>query len=280
MKVVISLAEMNRPMTVSEIKTVGPKLTPFSTGNEKQFNKPGLTSGCHRLLDLGILEVATGMTGWQANRTHYRIRPTLETLSKIDEQLGSSVLSMIRQGAFGKAVISSDLHQYLLRRLIDPIILTERRRRGEPDPPLDEIDLLDIEFIAKMSTMALEVLIDPVCISYEISETKGALLDLALRVRRLREVMMLALLFDLGRSHPSKLMSEGISLVSSDDIIVTIGTEMHHLKSSFDSKNFLTRLNAGAREAGADKSSGASAHATKKERGIHTNRMRANGKEK
>ncbi len=278
MKVVISLAELNRPMTVSEIKNVGPKLTPFSTGNEKQFNKPGLTSGCHRLLNLGIMEVASGMTGWQASRKHFQLRPTMETLSKIDEQLGSSVLSMVRQGAFGKAVISSDLRQYLLRRLINPIILKERRRRGEPDPPLNEMDLLDIEFIAKTSTMALEVLIDPVCISYEIPEKKGALLDLALRVRRLREVMMLALLFDLGRSHPSKLMSEGISLVSSDDITVTIGTETHHLKSSFDSVKFLTRLKTGMREAGVDKPRGTLAHATMKGRGVHTNSKRVREK--
>ncbi len=277
-RVILTLAELNRPMTVSEIQKVGPKLTPFSTGVEKKFNKPGLGSACKRLLDMDILEITKDMEGWQASRTHYQIRPALEALSLIDERMGSSVLSIVRHGAFGKAIISSDLRQYLLRRLIDPIILKERRRRGEPDPPLNEMDLLDIEFIAKTSTMALEVLIDPVCISYEIPEKKGALLDLALRVRRLREVMTLALLFDLGRSHPSKLMSEGISLVSSDDITVTIGAETHHLKSSFDSGKFLTRLNAGMREAGADESSSRPAYATMKGRGVHTNRKRVHEK--
>ena len=248
-KAVIILAEQNRPMFVSEICAVGPKLTPFSTGIEKKFNKPGIKAGCERLVNRGILEIADDATGWQASRTHYRIKPALESMSKINGDLGSSVLSMIRQSPFGKAVISSDLRPYLVRRLVDKTIIEKRRRQGGPAPSINEIDLKNIEVLAKTSTLALEVLVDPQCILYEISERAGTFFDLALRVRRLRDVMMLALRFDLESSHSSRLIGEGISLLSSDDLTLTVGTETYKFKAAFDSNNFLTELNAGVEEA-------------------------------
>lgn len=249
-KAVITLAEQNRPMFVSEICAVGPKLTPFSTGIEKKFNKPGIKAGCERLVYSGILQIADDVAGWQASRTHYRIRPVLESMSKIKEDLGSSVLSMVRQSPFGKAVISSDLQAYLVRRLVAKTVIEERRRQGEPDPSINEIDSRDIEVLAKTSTRALEVLVDPQCILYEIPERAGTFFDLALRVRRLRDVMMLALRFDLESSHSSRLIKEKISLVSSDDLTLTVGTENYRFKAEFDSTKFLTELNAGSKEAG------------------------------
>ena len=248
-KPVITIAQQNRPMFVTEICAVGPKLTPFSTGREN-FNLPGIKAGCERLVDRGVLEVADGVTGWQASRTHYRIRPAMESMSKIDDELGSSVLSMVRQSPFGKAIISSDLQSYLVRRLVDERMLEERRRQGEPNPSINEIDLRDMEILAKTSTRALEILVDPQCILYEISERSGALHDLALRVRRLRDVMMLALRFDLESSHSSRLVAEGISLLSSDDLTLTVGTETYKFRAEFDSKRFLTALNEGAEGTG------------------------------
>ena len=279
MRAIITLAEMNRPMTITEIWKSGPKLTALSTGGEKKFNKPGLTSACKRLRELGILEIASDVIGWQANRTHYRIRPSIDTLSLIDERLGSSVLSIVRQGAFGKAVISSDSTQYLLRRLVGTKLLDERRRRGEPDPLLPEMDVRDIEFLGKASTLALEVLTDPHCILYETPESGGMHLDLSVKVRRLRDVMAMALLFDLQKSHSLRLAAEGISLASCYDFTLTIGTETHRFQSSFDSKKLLIEI-GGARERRAKWAKSSRSEGTiTKESGTREGQKQESGKE-
>jgi hypothetical protein len=63
MKAVITLAAQNRPMIITEICAVGPKITPFSTGDRKKFHLPGITAGCERLVGRGILEIAHDVVG-------------------------------------------------------------------------------------------------------------------------------------------------------------------------------------------------------------------------
>jgi hypothetical protein len=162
-----------------------------------RMTKPGAKSACKRLAGpkIGILESTRAKTPKKKDTTpHYRIVPTLDGLSRILQVLQSGALSVIRQTEWGQKIIAKDLARYLA---------SEFRVKIELSSVVNQLRLTEIEFMARQSTKALEVLLGPkqFDVPQEIVENRR----LRLSIDRLRDVMHVACALDIVSSSTKQL---------------------------------------------------------------------------
>jgi len=199
-RVVLALANHgNEWAYVSRIVSWQPKVKSLNREGHDKMTKPGAASACKRLADpsIGILEVKLARTPKKKNETfHYRIVPTLDGLSRILQVLRPGVLSVIRQTGWGQEVITKDLERYLTSEF-------------KPDKNLTSIvnplRLREIEFMARQSTKALEVLLGPK--QFDVPTENDPDKRLPPSIDRLRDVMHLAWALEIV-SAPRKKLKE------------------------------------------------------------------------
>lgn len=199
-RVVLELARHDNEWAyVGRIVSWQPKVTSLNREGHDHLTKPGARSACRRLADpeIGILEVKLARTPKKKEETpHYRIVPTLDGLSRIFRVLGPGVLSTIAQTWWGQGTITKDLVRYMtsgfgLKEDITPVV--------------NPIRLREIEYMARQSSKALEVLLGP--LQFDVPMGKDSDRNLQLSVDRLRDVMHLAWAVDIV-SAPRKNLEE------------------------------------------------------------------------
>jgi len=208
--------------TEEEVKTeIKPtsKIQSLNREGHYRLTKPGAASACKRLADpkIGILEVKMAKPPKKAYPTeHYRIIPSLEGLSRILRTLKSDVLSIVRQTDWGQEIITKDLGKYLsvefksymgIKSALGPNVLHE------------------IEFLARRSTKALEVLLGPKNLITPIGEETI--------VQRLRDMMHLAFALDFAAMPENMLEESGMKGWISIESHIHQGNIALHLKSEF-----------------------------------------------
>jgi hypothetical protein len=162
-----------------------------------KMTKPGARSACRRLAapKIGILEAMDAKTPKKKDSTpHYRIVPTLDGLSRVLQVLQSGALSVVRQTEWGQKIIAKDLARYLT---------SEFRAKKDLSTVVDQIRLTEIEFMARQSTKALEVLLGPK--EFEVPRETVENRRLRLSIDRLRDVMHVACALDIVSSSTKQL---------------------------------------------------------------------------
>jgi hypothetical protein len=173
------------------------RVTSIHLEGHDHLTKPGAASACKRLAkpDIGILEVKKAKPPKRAGESpHYRIQPSLNGLARIKSSLHSGVLSIVRQSDWGQEIITKDLRKYLAAEF--------KSIDGSPIG-LKAGVLLEIEFMARHSTKALEVLLGPKADIYPVGKET--------RVKRLRDLMHLAFALDFATMHEKALEEMALS---------------------------------------------------------------------
>ena len=182
---------------VGRIASWQPNIKSLNREDHGYMTKPGAKSACKRLADpkVGILEAKYAKTPKKKNETcHYRIVPTLDGLSRILQVLQSGALSVVRQTEWGQKIITEDLARYLA---------SEFKVKKDLSSVVNQLRLTEIEFMARQSTKALEVLLGPkqFDVPREIVEDRM----LRLSIDRLRDVMHVACALDIVSSSERQL---------------------------------------------------------------------------
>ena len=125
---------------------------------------------------------------------HYRIVPTLDGLSRILQVLQSGALSVVRQTECGQKIILEDLTRYLA---------SEFRVKKDLSSVVNQLRLTEIEFMARQSTKALEVLLGPKRFDVPREIIEDGMLRLS--IDRLRDVMHVACALDIVSSSAIQL---------------------------------------------------------------------------
>ena len=197
-RVVLALARHGNEWSyVGRIVSWQPKVKGLNREGHDSLTKPGAKSACERLADskVGILEVEYARTPKKKNETpHYRIVPTLDGLSRILKVLDSGVLSVVRQTEWGQEIITKDLVRYLASELRVEKSLTS---------VINPLRIREIEFMARQSTKALEVLLGPK--QFDVPQEPDPDQRLRLSIDRLRDVMHLACALEVVSSSRQQL---------------------------------------------------------------------------
>jgi hypothetical protein len=125
---------------------------------------------------------------------HYRIVPTLDGLSRVLQVLQSGALSVVRQTEWGQKIIAKDLARYLA---------SEFRTETDLSTVVNQLRLTEIEFMARQSTRALEILLGPK--EFEIPRETVEARRLRLSIDTLRDVMHVACALDIISSSTIQL---------------------------------------------------------------------------
>jgi len=198
LRVVLALAELDNEWSyVGRIVSWQPNIKSLNREDHGHMTKPGAKSACKRLADpmVGILETTLAKTPKKKKETrHYRIVPTLDGLSRIFQVLHSGALSVVRQTEWGQKIITKDLARYLA---------SEFRVKKDLLSVIDPPRLREIEFMARQSTKALEVLLGPK--QYDVPRETNENRRLRLSIDRLRDVMHVACALDIVSSATKQL---------------------------------------------------------------------------
>lgn len=197
-RVVLALAHHNNEWSyVGRIVSWNQETKRFDREKHNYLTKPGAASVCKRLADpeRGILEVRLARTPKKRVDTpHYRIVPTLDGLSKILLWLDSGALSIVRKTEWGQELIAKDLVRYLMSKF---------KTDMDHAPVVNPIRFREIEFMARHSTKALEILLGPK--QFDVPKDADQELRLRLSIDRLRDVMHLACALEIVSSADTQL---------------------------------------------------------------------------
>jgi len=198
LRVVLALAGLGNEWSyVGRIVSWQPKVKSLNREGHDKLTKPGAASACERLANpgIGILEVKLDRTPKKKNETlHYRIVPTLDGLSRILHVLHSGALSVVRQTEWGQEIITKDLVRYLT---------SEFRIKKDLTSVINPLLLRDIEFMARQSTKALEILLGPK--QFDVPREANRDQKLRSSIDRLRDVMHLACALEIVSSPRQQL---------------------------------------------------------------------------
>jgi len=155
LRVVLALARNgNNWAYVGQIVEKQPNVI-SSNPEDDHLTKPGTSASCSRLAspEVGILEVRFAKTPKKRDETaHYRIRPSLDGLARIFEVLHAGALAVVWETAWAHQLMTGDLPRYLNSRFA--FKKTDELKK-------DSAPLGEIEFLARISTKALQVLLGP-----------------------------------------------------------------------------------------------------------------------
>jgi len=198
LRVVLALAGLDNEWSyVGRIVSWQPNVKSLNREDHGKMTKPGAKSACRRLADpgVGILETTLARTPKKKVETlHYRIVPTLDGLSRIFQVLQSGALSVVRQTEWGQKIITKDLARYLT---------SEFRVKKDLSSVINQLRLTEIEFMARQSTKALEVLLGPK--EFEVPRETVENRRLRLSIDRLKDVMHVACALDIVSSSTKQL---------------------------------------------------------------------------
>jgi hypothetical protein len=198
LRVVLALARLDNEWSyVGHMVSRQPKVKSLNREDHDEMTKPGAKSACRRLADpgVGILETKLAKTPKKKVETpHYRIVPTLDGLSRVLEVLQSGALSVVRQTEWGQKIIAKDLARYLA---------SELRAKTDLSTVVNQLRLTEIEFMARQSTRALEVLLGPKQLDVPRKTVESRRLRLS--IDRLRDVMHVACALDIVSSSTKQL---------------------------------------------------------------------------
>jgi len=198
LRVVLALAGLGNEWSyVGRIVSGQPKVKSLNRESHDNLTKPGAASACGRLANPGIriLEVKLDRTPKKKNETlHYRIVPTLDGLSRILHVLHSGALSVVRQTEWGQEIITKDLVRYLT---------SEFRVEKDLTSVINPLRLREIEFMARQSTKALEILLGPK--QFDVPREANRDQKLRRSIDRLRDVMHLACALEIVSSSRQQL---------------------------------------------------------------------------
>jgi len=198
LRVVLALARLDNEWSyVGRIVSSQPNVINLNREDHGKLTKPGAKSTCKRLADpkIGILETMDAKTPKKKVETpHYRIVPTLDGLSRVLEVLQSGALSVVRQTEWGQKIIAKDLARYLA---------SEFRAKTDLSTVVNQLRLTEIEFMARQSTRALEVLLGPKQLDVPRKTVESRRLRLS--IDRLRDVMHVACALDIVSSSTIQL---------------------------------------------------------------------------
>ena len=197
-RVVLALARHGNEWSyIGRIVSWQPNVKSLNREGHDNLTKPGAASACKRLANpgIGILEVKLDRTPKKKNETpHYRIVPSLDGLSRILHGLHSGALSVVRQTEWGQEIITKDLVRYLT---------SEFRVEKNLTSVINPLRLREIEFMARQSTKALEVLLGPK--QFDVPREPDQDQRLRLSIDRLRDVMHVACALEIVSSSRQQL---------------------------------------------------------------------------
>jgi hypothetical protein len=198
LRVVLALAGLGNEWSyVGRIVSWQPNVKSLNREGHDNLTKPGAREACKRLAnpEIAILEAKDDRTPKKKKETpHYRIVPTLDGLSRILNVLHSGALSVVRQTEWGQEIITKDLSRYLT---------SEFRVKKDLRSVINPLRLREIEFMARQSTKALEILLGPK--QFDVPREANRDQKLRSSIDRLRDVMHLACALDIVSSSTKQL---------------------------------------------------------------------------
>lgn len=240
-------ANGNQPMYVAQIARLAPSVTRSSVeGTEEPSKaakskkgmigggtKPGMTKATKRLHERGILIRTYAKAPKKKEESpHYSITPTIHNMTGILDIYGSWVIGDLRRSGFAPGIIESGMDQHLAKVLQAPKDDIRRLPKAEKD---------ELSYLARKSTRALEVFLNP---RFELraprSESRRDY-DLVARLRRLRDAMHLAFAAEAASSPGLRIWEEGWDIDIDITTVVRSGGMTMTFKTMYDSKDFMRK---------------------------------------
>lgn len=251
---VAKIASLAPEITLSsDVSTMGPEMA-SKPPKRKQGGgtKPGMREAARRLCERGILLRIDARPPKKKTLTpHYTINSTIQTLAAINRSYGSWVVGGLRKAGFVGALIDREMDEHLAGLLHIPVDSVKRLPKPEKE---------EISYLAKKSTAALEVFLNP---EFELRpatrSTKGDY-DLLAQLRRLRDVMHLAFVAEVASSPGMKIWEEGWNVAVDTTTVVESGGMSLRLATTYDSKQFARKPRYAIEERAIIEKEGGSAH--------------------
>ncbi len=238
-------ANGNQPTYVAQIARLGRPVTRSSSeGSENPAEvamskkgrvgggtKPGMTKATKRLHERGVLIRTFAKAPKKKKESpHYSITPTIQNMAGILDIYGSWVIGDLRRSGFAPGIIDSGMDHHLARVLQAPVDIVRRLPKAEKD---------ELSYLARKSTRALEVFLNP---RFELKEPRSDRQgdhDLAARMRRLRDAMHLAFAAEAASSPGLRIWEEGWDIDIDITTVVRSGGMTTTFKAKYDSRDFV-----------------------------------------
>lgn len=235
----------NRPTYVAHIARLAPEFTRSTDESDQDpgdaaksekkreggGTKPGMREAAKRLHERGILICVNAVPPRKRTATpHYSIDPSIKTLAAILGTYGTWVLGEMRRAGFSGAMVDGMMDEHLAG--VFGVHLGDVRKI--PKAQKDEL-----AYLARASTKALEVFIDPAFeLSPATSESAGEQ-KLLSQFGRLKCAMHLAFIAEVASSPGLRIWEEGWDVKVSVETTVKSGDIAMRLRTEYDSQEYV-----------------------------------------